>query len=131
MVLTPCTRSMAFSDLLACSLWLKFETRQRTGSFKLRGATNKILTLPDGVPAVVTASSGNHGMAVASAARQLDLPARVYVPEGSAATKCAAMAQLGADVVIFGADFVDAEAESQRDAARTGLRTCRRTTIRT
>jgi threonine dehydratase len=101
-------------------LWLKLECFQRTGSFKLRGATNKILTLPDGVPAVVTASSGNHGMAVASAARQLDLPARVYVPEGSAATKCAAMAQLGADVVIFGADFVDAEAESQRDAARTG-----------
>jgi len=101
-------------------VWLKLECFQRTGSFKLRGATNKILSLPPGTPAVVTASSGNHGMAVASAAGRAGIPARVYVPEGAAATKCRAMEQRGAEVVVFGADFVDAEAEAQRDAARTG-----------
>ncbi|MCP4867399.1 MAG: threonine/serine dehydratase [Proteobacteria bacterium] len=101
-------------------VWLKLECFQRTGSFKLRGATNKILTLPEGTPAVVTASSGNHGMAVASGASRLGIPARVYVPEGAAPTKCAAMRGLGAEVVTFGTDFVDAEAEAQRDAVRTG-----------
>ena len=47
-VFTPCTRSMGLDDLVACSLWLKFETRQRTGSFKDRGALNKLLDLSDG-----------------------------------------------------------------------------------
>lgn len=101
-------------------MWLKLECVQRTGSFKLRGATNKILTLAPGTPAVVTASSGNHGMAVAAAAGRLGIPARVYVPEGAASTKCEAMRQRGAEVRTFGRDFVDAEAEAQRDQARTG-----------
>ena len=76
MVLTPCTRSMAFGDLLACSLWLKFETRQRTGSFKDRGALNKLLQLSgeDRSRGIVTASAGNHAQAVAHQGEAL-LPA--------------------------------------------------------
>ncbi len=116
---TPVQRAPELDPPGGGEAWLKLECFQRTGSFKLRGATNKILSLED-PSAVVTASSGNHGMATASSAGRLGVPARVYVPIGAAPTKCDAMRRLGAEVIEFGADFVDAEAEAQRDAAATG-----------
>ncbi len=102
--------------------WLKLECLQRTGSFKLRGATNKMLTLSEEARSrgVVTASSGNHGKAVASAGQRLGIRARVFVPEGASRNKIASIRDLGAEVVVFGADFVDAEALAQEEAASTG-----------
>ena len=64
---TPLQRSAAFSERLGADIWFKLENRQTTGSFKLRGATNRLLTLTDEQRATgcVAASSGNHGAAVA------------------------------------------------------------------
>lgn len=103
-------------------VWLKLECLQRTGSFKLRGATNKMLALSTEQRArgVVTASSGNHGKAVAAAGAQLGVRARVFVPEGASPAKIASIRELGAEAVVFGADYVDAEALALREAARTG-----------
>lgn len=87
-------------------LRLKPECRQTTGSFKIRGAANKILTLPAGRRAagVVTASSGNHGLAVAHIAALLGISATVVVPEAANDYKIAAARARGARIVIHGRD---------------------------
>ena len=68
---TPCRRSRTFSDLCGGEVWLKYENLQRTGSYKIRGALNRILTLPEQARArgVIAASAGNHAQGVAVAAR--------------------------------------------------------------
>src|SRR5574341_985153 len=75
--------SPALSEVTGADVWLKCENLQVTGSFKVRGATNRLLTLPEGTRdrGVVAASSGNHGIAVAHAGRALGIPVAVYVPE--------------------------------------------------
>lgn len=100
---------------------LKLELLQHTGSFKARGAFNAILsarTLPDA--GVVAASGGNHGQAVAFAARSLGLRAEVFVPEVSPPLKRARIAALGAEVVVGGAIYDDAQAAAAERAAQTG-----------
>ncbi len=69
-VRTPVWRSDELDEVLGCSVWLKCEPLQRTGSFKLRGATNAIRALPAGARGVVAVSSGNHAQAVACAGRE-------------------------------------------------------------
>ena len=82
---------------------LKLENRQHTGSFKARGAFNKLLALGDAARrGVITASTGNHGAAVAFAARELGVSARVVVPSNADAGKVAAIAALGGEVVTEG-----------------------------
>ena len=66
---TPVWRSDALDEALGCAVWLKCEPLQRTGSFKLRGATNAVRSLPAGTRGVVAVSSGNHAQAVAYAGR--------------------------------------------------------------
>ena len=115
-VLTPCTRSMAFGDLLACSLWLKFETRQRTGSFKDRGALNKLLQLSgeERSRGIVTASAGNHGQAVAHHATRLGIPATVVMPIGTPLVKSANTRRFGARVILHGDTVSESLAEALR-----------------
>jgi threonine dehydratase len=69
---------MAFGDLVACSLWLKFETRQRMGSFKDRGVLNKLLQLSEDERSrgIVTASAGNHAQAEAGSSRESRSPSK-------------------------------------------------------
>lgn len=119
---TPLIDSVALSDATGAPVWLKLENLQRTGSFKLRGAMNKLLTLPAAERArgVVAASSGNHGAAVAHAGKALGIPVSVYVPEGASAVKVDAMRRAGAEVVAFGTDGLDTEVRARAVAAESG-----------
>lgn len=99
-------------------VYLKLESLQRTGSFKLRGAAAALALLE--APAVVCASAGNHGQGVALAARHLNKRARVFVSGQAPAIKRAAIAALGAEVVVSGASYDEAERAARADAARTG-----------
>jgi threonine dehydratase len=100
-------------------LVFKLEHLQLTGSFKIRGALNALLSGPT-PDLVVTASGGNHGLAVASAARLLGLPAVVYVPETVPEAKARRIEAQGARLVRHGAQYADAAAAAR--AAATGPR---------
>ena len=101
-------------------VYLKLENYQVTGSFKARGATHALLALDEATRrrGVITASSGNHGAAVAYAAQRLNCKATVYVPEYASSTKVAAIRRRGAEVIFFGDDCVKTEVEARRQAER-------------
>ncbi len=99
-------------ELAGQAVWLKLEQLQVTGSFKARGATNAVLTLPDPPPAVVAASGGNHGLGVAHAAAVVDVPATIVVPETVPDFKARRLAAAGASVVRHGEHYADAEAHA-------------------
>ncbi len=92
-------------------LYLKWENHQKTGSFKARGALNKVLTLEDWERemGIVTASAGNHGQGVALAGQMLGTPVKVFVPQAAPAVKVAAIRALGAEVVVVDGAYHDAE----------------------
>src|ERR1019366_231837 len=94
-------------------LVLKLELFQHTGSFKTRGAFNNLLTREIPASGVVAASGGNHGAAVAYAARAVDVPARIFVPTVSSPAKIARIRGYGADLVIEGGTYTDALEASQ------------------
>ncbi|MCO5170836.1 MAG: serine/threonine dehydratase [Planctomycetes bacterium] len=104
-------------------LRLKLECLQVTGSFKARGAVNRVLALDPAVArrGVVTASGGNHGTALAYAARLVGAPAVVFVPTSAPAGKRDALARWGADVVVAGDVWDDAQAAALERAERDGL----------
>lgn len=116
---TPIERSPVLHADGSGSTWLKLENLQLTGSFKLRGATHKILSLAENERArgVVAASSGNHGAAVAYAAAAGGSQAVVFVPEGAATSKLDAIRSWGSEVRVHGNDCVVAEAEARRYAS--------------
>jgi threonine dehydratase len=87
---------------------LKLELLQHAGSFKTRGAFNTLLTRPIPKVGVAAASGGNHGAAVAYAARQLGIPARIFVPEISSPAKVEIIRRCGAEIVIGGQRYADA-----------------------
>ncbi|MGL4743784.1 MAG: threonine/serine dehydratase [Dermatophilaceae bacterium] len=99
---------------------LKLELFQHTGSFKPRGAFTSVLSAAERPALLVTASGGNHGLAVAYVGRELGIPARVFVPEPAPAVKVNGIRALGAEVVQMGAGYADALAASADDAARPG-----------
>jgi len=94
---------------------LKLEQLQLTGSFKLRGALNALLA--ESPARVVTASGGNHGLAVATAAALLGIPATVYTPESVPTAKARRIEATGAKLVRHGATYAEAAAAAQADAA--------------
>jgi threonine dehydratase len=102
-------------------VWLKAENLQRTGSFKIRGATNKLATLDEAQRAagVVAASAGNHGQAVARAARELGIRATVFMPQDAPMAKVDATRSYGAQTVLAGAVFDEALAEALEHARET------------
>jgi threonine dehydratase len=101
-------------------LFLKLELHQHTGSFKPRGAFNRILSsdVPDA--GVIAASGGNHGVAVAYACRELGVPAEVFVPQTSAPVKIDRLRGYGAKVVLVGRHYAEALEASQARAGETG-----------
>jgi threonine dehydratase len=101
--LTPLLRSPLFDDLLGCKIYLKAENLQRTGSFKFRGAYNKLASLTSEVRSrgVVTFSSGNHGQAVAHSAQLFQIPATVFMPSDAPMIKVANARLYGADIVFY------------------------------
>jgi len=109
---------------VGAEVWVKHENHTPTGAFKIRGGITFIdwlrRTHPE-VRGIVTATRGNHGQAQARAAVAAGLAVKIYVPQGNALEKNAAMRGFGAEVVEFGADFDSAKAEAMRVAAAEGL----------
>jgi threonine dehydratase len=120
---TPVIGSRTLSDRLGGAIALKAESLQRTGSFKLRGALAKLAALgEDGaVAGVVAGSAGNHGQAVAYAARERGVPCEIAMPEGAALTKVEACRAAGATVRLVPGSVDDAIAAARERAAAGGL----------
>ncbi|MBA3886649.1 MAG: pyridoxal-phosphate dependent enzyme [Acidobacteria bacterium] len=118
---TPLRRSAWLSRAAGADVFLKLETLQPTFSYKIRGALNAVLRLAEsgGRRPLVTASAGNHGRALAHAARDAGLALTVYVPAGAPATKLDAIRQLGADLCPC-ADYDEAEARAKSHGAAGG-----------
>jgi len=119
---TPVYGSDSLSRRSGRRIWLKAENLQRTGSFKIRGAVNKLAMLGESERAVgvMAASAGNHGQAVAWAARQFDVRATIFMPEDAPMAKVEATRNYGAITELCGAGFDEAMAEAQEQAAATG-----------
>jgi threonine dehydratase len=115
---TPVVSSETLGRLVGRPVWLKAENLQRTGSFKIRGAFNRISTLTEAEreAGVVTASAGNHGQAVAWAAREAGVRATVLMPEDAPAAKVGATRSYGAEVLLAGAGYDEANAAAQQRA---------------
>ena len=107
-------------DLGGRSIIFKLEFLQHAGSFKPRGAFANLLLRQVPTAGVVAASGGNHGLAVAYAARTLGITANIFVPSVAAATKQERICSLGANLIIAGERYADALAASQEFAARSG-----------
>ncbi len=118
---TPLVHSPTLSDLTGANVYLKLETLQKAGSFKVRGATNKILSqvATTRIPGVVAASAGNHAQGVAVAARSAGIPAIIVMPEWSALTKQEATRRYGAQVIIHGTSLEESIAKA-KEIARKG-----------
>jgi threonine dehydratase len=101
-------------------LTLKLESLQHSGSFKVRGAFTHLLTRTIPTVGVVAASGGNHGVAVAYAAKKCKVAAKIFVPTVAASTKIEQITDCGADLVVSGARYADALAASEAWAAQSG-----------
>jgi len=119
---TPFERSAMMSDLTGADVWLKMENQQHTGSFKFRGAMNKMLTLSESEreSGIYAASTGNHGAAVAYACQKLRVPCIIYVPEKSSDAKLANMKNFGAEIRVHGKDCMDGELKAREVAESAG-----------
>jgi threonine dehydratase len=116
---TPLQYSPVLSKALGCEVLLKCEHLQPTGSFKIRGATNKVRLMgrSDRHRGVITASTGNHGKAVAHAARAAGVAATVYVAAGTAPCKIDGIRALGAKLVVVDGSPLEAELQARKAAA--------------
>lgn len=119
---TPVLRSRSLDALAGCELHFKCENLQRVGAFKFRGACNAVFALDDAVAArgILTQSSGNHGAALALAARLRGVSAIVVVPEGAPAVKLAGIAGYGARIVRCAPTMAAREAAAAALRAETG-----------
>jgi len=120
---TPLDHSPFFSELTGANVFLKLDNLQHTGSFKLRGAFNKLLsmTAEQRAEGCVAASSGNHGAAVAFAMSELDTKGVIFVPENTSTTKVDAIRRAGGEVRFFGTDGLDTETHARESAAENGM----------
>jgi threonine dehydratase len=120
---TPCNHSATISRIAGQRVYLKLENLQMTGSFKERGALNKILTLTDSDKqrGVIAASAGNHAQGVAFHATRHGIRARIVMPMMTPLVKVNATRNYGADVVLHGANYDEAYEEACRLAALEGL----------
>jgi threonine dehydratase len=120
---TPLDYSTALSEMSGANVYLKLENLQHTGSFKLRGAFNKLLSLtPDERQAGgVAASSGNHGAAIAYAMSKLGVKGVIFVPEKTSSTKVDAIKRAGGDVRFFGKDGLDTEMHAREYADENNM----------
>jgi threonine dehydratase len=119
---TPLERSPWLSERAGTEVWLKLETQQRTGSFKLRGAYNAIASLSadERARGLVTASAGNHGQGVALAASLLGARATVFVPAGAPEAKKRRIARWGAELRETEGGYDQAHHAAETHAGRTG-----------
>ena len=120
---TPLERSRTFSEMTGADVHLKLENFQRTGAFKIRGATNRIATLSetDREAGVVTASAGNHAQGVALAAERAGVDATVVMPKFAPVSKVKATRGYGANVRLEGTDYDEAQAYAHELERELGL----------
>ncbi len=121
--LSPCAGSETLSRLTGTSAFLKLENLQMTGSYKERGALNKLLVLPAAERArgLIAASAGNHAQGVAFHAGRLGVAATIVMPETTPLIKVANTRAYGARIVMFGANYDEAYAEARRLEQADGL----------
>lgn len=119
---TPLEPSDDLSQANDGAVFLKLENVQHTGSFKVRGALNRLMTLEVGQreTGIVTASSGNHGLATAYGMRRLSLKGTIYLPVGASPMKVQLLERLGAPLRFHGSDCAATEAHARQQASRTG-----------
>jgi threonine dehydratase len=120
---SPCPYSMTLSRLCGADVYCKFEHLQMTGSFKERGARNKLLLLGDAEKrkGVIAASAGNHALALAWHGRDLRIPVTVVMPKWAPLIKVQNCRSFGADVLFCGESYDDARANAKQLAAEKGL----------
>ncbi len=120
---TPLDESPYFSEVTGAKVYMKLENLQLTGSFKLRGAFNKLLSLTpeQRLSGCVTASSGNHGAAIAFAMKKLGVTGVIFVPEQTSPVKVDAIKRVGGDVRFFGTDGLDTETHARAFAAENEM----------
>ncbi|MDX2053382.1 MAG: threonine ammonia-lyase [Polyangiaceae bacterium] len=119
---SPCAYSERLSELTGTHLFFKLENLQLTGSFKERGACNKLLSLSAAERAhgVVAASAGNHAQGVAYHAKRLGIDATIVMPESTPLVKIAETRRHGGNVILFGHGYDDAFEEAMRIVQRDG-----------
>src|SRR5665213_2580563 len=119
---TPMESSRSLSEVLGSDVWLKCENLQRTGSYKIRGAYNRLVHLTDEEKSrgVVAASAGNHAQGVAFAARELGIHSTIFMPIGVALPKLSATRDYGADVELSGHVVDETLRAASRFAEETG-----------
>src|SRR5665213_3633268 len=122
-VRTPALPATALNDRTGAHVWLKLETRQRTGSFKDRGAANRLLALSDAerTQGVIAMSAGNHAQAVAYQGMRLGIPTTIVMPEATPFTKVRRTEQFGARIVLAGEGLAEAGTRATAIAAEEGL----------
>lgn len=118
---TPCECSSVLTERTGSNVYLKYECLQRTGSFKIRGAWHKIASLSaaEKKRGIVTASAGNHAQGVGMAVTEMDIPARIYVPENVPENKLKAIQEYQVEVVVEGRFYDDAHQAAIEDAERS------------
>ncbi len=117
---TPLTLSRTLSDITGAHVYLKFENLQYTGSFKGRGARNRLLAVEPG-RGVVAMSAGNHAQGVAHHGALLGLPTTIVMPENTPFVKVARTRDLGAEVVLAGSDVMESAVRAREIAEERGL----------
>jgi threonine dehydratase len=121
-LVTPLVWSKFASELIEGNVFLKLENLQVTHSFKVRGVINKLLSLSgeEKAKGVVTASAGNHGQAVAYGAQKLGFQAKIVVPTNAPQVKVAGIRQFGAELLLYGDTYDEAEKKAKQLAAQEG-----------
>lgn len=119
---TPLDHSPQLSEMTGCDVWLKLEHLQQTGSFKLRGAMNKVFSLyyDEMERGLITASNGNHGIAVCQAAKHVGITPQVFMRHGVSEAKLSLICLLGGEPVFYGNDPLEAEMKARQTASQTG-----------
>jgi threonine dehydratase len=120
---SPCTHSIALSEITGMEIFCKLDNLQRTGSFKERGARNALAQLPPDQQkrGVIAASAGNHAQALAYQGKLLGIPATVVMPKFAPLVKVSNCQKLGANVVLHGKDFGEAKTRAHEIAQEKGL----------
>ena len=117
---TPLEYSYPLSKMTGADVYLKLENLQITGSFKARGALNKILLLGDSAASIVTASTGNHGLGVANALSVVKRDGTIFLPKGASEVKVESIRMRGVKVEFYGENCEETERYVRKRAEGTG-----------